>query len=1142
MKSGHKSRVLLTALVATGLATAGQVAAGGGAGAAPPSTAGTTRAVIVVLRDQLPSVPATREHLSARKSKATSAQQAVLSRLPGSRPSHLKQFSVGNAFSATVTQAQADALAADPSVAAVVPDAQIAVTPQATPAAAAGGTAKSSAPAAPSADGPFAICPSDPSKPLLEPEALTSIHAASTDGSPSAQDLASGAGVKVAYIADGIDPDNPDFIRPNGDHVIVDYQDFSGDGPNAPSGGAEAFGDASSIAAQGTVTHDLSQFVNQAHPLPPGCNIRVVGVAPGASIVALKAGGEFLANSSILQSIDYAVNVAHVDVINESFGLNQYPDSSSRNTIQLFNDAAVAAGVTITTSTGDAGITSTIGSPATDPKVISAAATTDNRLYAQTTYAAFPFSNGKWISDNISALSSSGLTQGGRTVDVTAPGEGNWSVCEPGFLNCFNFRSPPQPTDLQSFGGTSESAPLTAGVAALVIQAYRGTHGGASPSPALVKKLITSTTTDLGLPADEQGSGLLNARAAVEAALTYPGSSSAPAGVKSNIALSTDQLTLEGAPGSSQSATVKVTNVGTKPLTVSASTRDFAPLSSATQSTTFDSTTLPTFTYYNGAQWAFKEVRFSVPSGAQRLLTRMAWNGQTNAAGVTPVVRLSLLAPDGTFVANSRPQGGPASANYANVDVRNPAAGTWTAVLYSAAGPTGYTGPIRLGIDTQRTVPFGQVSPAVFGLAVGQTKSVHVTFTTPSSGGDADYSIQFGSSDGHQTTVSAILRSLVPTRSGTGHFSGTITGGNARGVSPAQTFTYAFDVPKGKDDLDVSLVLSKDAGDLVAGVLIDPNGELSDVTSNSALDPSFNQVQGKGLQLFSANPLAGRWQFVVVVQNPVTGNDLSQTFDGTVTFDKVRVDAPSLPNSPSVKLPKGQPTTVNVRVHNTGVEPLAVGVDARTSKVQTLQAVPIQGSATFDLPPDPAQEPIYLTPPNTSKLTVAANSTTPAQLELQGSAAGFDLFGDLAQAQQGNSLSVASVSENKGYISKGIWFTNMQQIGPFTDAGAPAGSSTLSASMKTLGFDSAVTSSTDDPFLGSIDPTAGLGSPAIIAPGATATIQVVVTPTGNKGSKVDGLLNIVTLPLLSTTTANGGLPQVTTGSVIAALPYRYTVG
>ncbi|MER6902054.1 S8 family serine peptidase, partial [Amycolatopsis sp. NPDC000740] len=382
--------------------------------------------------------------------------------------------------------------------------------------------AKPSAPAAaPKAGGPAAsqalpnaTCPSDPAKPLLEPEALTSIRAYSTTGGKSASDLANGAGVKVAFLADNMDPNYADFIRPDGSHVFSDYQDFSGDGPNTTDAGAEAFGDASSIAAQGVVVHDLSKFVNEKHPLPAGCNIVVKGVAPGASLVGLNVFGKTATNSAVLQAIDYAVTVDHVDVINESLGLNQYPDSSSRNLFQVFNDQAVAAGVTVTASSGDAGTTSTIGSPATDPLVISTGATTDNRLYAQTGYAAFPFSNGKWVSDNISALSSSGITQNGRTIDLVAPGEGNWADCAPAYSECRNFNTVPQPTDLESFGGTSESAPLTAGVAALVIQSYRNAHHGASPSPAQVKQIITSTARDLNLPADEQGAGLLDARGA----------------------------------------------------------------------------------------------------------------------------------------------------------------------------------------------------------------------------------------------------------------------------------------------------------------------------------------------------------------------------------------------------------------------------------------------------------------------------------------------------------------------------------------------------------------------------------------------------------------------------------------------------
>jgi hypothetical protein len=398
------SACALAVAVTTGVGLTG--VAGQAAIAEPAASSGAEpQSVIVLLNDQLPGAPPAKADSSNRRNSAKSAQDSVLGRLAGPAPAKLKHFTLGNAFSATVTADQAAALAADPAVAAVIPDGKVELPPEVQPAKPAGGSAPSGQPGA-AAAAPNATCPTDPAHPLLEPEALTSIRAASTDGSPSAADLATGAGVKVGFLADNMDPNYADFIRPDGSHVFVDYQDFSGDGPNTTDGGAEAFGDASSIAAQGVVVHDLSNFVNQAHPLPRGCNIIVRGVAPGASLVGLNVFGSTATNSAVLQAIDYAVTVAHVDVLNESLGLNVYPDSSARNMFQVFNDQAVRAGVTVVNSTGDAGITSTIGNPAADPLIIAVGATTDNRLYAQTAYAASRFSNGRWLSDNISALSS----------------------------------------------------------------------------------------------------------------------------------------------------------------------------------------------------------------------------------------------------------------------------------------------------------------------------------------------------------------------------------------------------------------------------------------------------------------------------------------------------------------------------------------------------------------------------------------------------------------------------------------------------------------------------------------------------------------------------------------------------------------
>ena len=503
--------------------------------------------VIVLLRNQHTGLPATRGLIGARAARVESDQSPLQASVRATGGTVTHSYRAINAFSAVVSKAERARLAASRSVAAVLPDVLVpAPSPSASPAIgqtspAHGGSpsggqqggqsgspagSQGSTPRAANSDpgsgtgvatGSGQIC-GTPTAPILAPEGLSLIQA------PQAQQIVTGAGVKVAFVAEGIDVDNPDFIRPDGSHVIVDYRDFTGQGTDAATTGAEAFGDASTIAAQGTVIHDLSKYSNAANPLPSPCDIILRGVAPGVSLVAMKVFPTFNGQgssafiSTILQGMDWAVAVDHVNVLNESFGGDTLPDTA-QDVVKQFNSLAEQAGVVVTVSTGDQGIANTnrlareragghLGRR--DDAVPGARADDAWRLSVERHH--------NWLNDNIATFSSSGFTQDGKTLDLVAPGNESFETCTgtTEYGDCVDLNG--QPSNIRTFGGTSEAAPMTAGVAALVIEAYRDTHHGVTPSPQLVKQIILSTADDLNIPSDEQGAGLLNALAAVQAA------------------------------------------------------------------------------------------------------------------------------------------------------------------------------------------------------------------------------------------------------------------------------------------------------------------------------------------------------------------------------------------------------------------------------------------------------------------------------------------------------------------------------------------------------------------------------------------------------------------------------------------------
>src|SRR5262249_2946200 len=203
-------------------------------------------------------------------------------------------------------------------------------------------------------------------------------------------------------------------------------------------------------------------------------------------------------------------------------------------------------------------------------------------------------------------------------------------------------------SDVEASGGTSLSAPLTAGAAALVIQAYRKFHHGASPTPALVKRILTSTASDLGVPATEQGAGLLNSYKAVLLAASIKDSDGSPAAAGQSLLLSTNQLNAVARPGSSHSWPVTVTNTGALGQTIRVNGRSFGPAQNVqTGSLVLKDGTSARFESWTGVRENYATFTFRVPRGADRLNASIAYPGTPRQARLP--VRLILIDPRGRF-------------------------------------------------------------------------------------------------------------------------------------------------------------------------------------------------------------------------------------------------------------------------------------------------------------------------------------------------------------------------------------------------------------------------------------------------------------------------------------------------------------
>jgi Subtilase family len=1142
MRSGRLRKWLVMgvapAAVAMALVPAGEAVAQSGSTGQPAGTGpsvSTAAAVghqyIVILRNQNSKLNA---RSAARRNAVRTEQAPVLSQMHSLGAKVVGTTTLVNAVVGTMSLANARTLAGNSAVAEVIPN-QIIPGPPSPTAQSAVGQASRDADAAVSRR----LC-GTASHPQLNPEALYNIDAVHPG--------ADGAGVTVALLADGLNPADPDFQRnpefassgsPAGSPVVTE-EDFSTDGANAPTAGGEAFLDASSIAAQGNESYDLSQYVSTAHPLPAGCDIKIQGVAPGANVLALKvfAQNNDTTTSGFVQAVNYAV-ASGAKVINESFSAANFPDLAA-DAIRMADDAAVAAGVTVVACSYDAGYTNTFSPPATDPNVIGVGASTTFRSYAQDTYGGInvPGANGRFVDNNISSLSSGGVSEAGGTLDLVAPGDLNWALCDSDttlFADCTNENGAGSPIELT--GGTSESSPLTAGAAADVIQAYAQAHGGTDPTPALVKQILMSTATDIYAPATQQGAGLLNVAAAVKLARSI-GVGTRTGG----LLLSPGQVDVTQHPGATAHRTISVTNTSSHPVRVRLSTRGLTrQVGSQTGSFCLQPGT-PTaacpantgsFAIWSGVTEVYQIEHFTVPRAGRP--SRLNFSADYQDTGQTSDLHFALLEPNGTYAGYSLPQG---LGDYGNVQVANPPPGRWTAVFFTeqdgaTTGGVGTSGTIQWQASTSRYQRGAPVSPSVLYLHPGQTGTASLSLTSPSAAGDTAQSVVV--SDGRQqTTIPVVVRTAVATNRGGGRFSGTLTGGNGRADWPAQENDYVFDVPRGTRSLRAEVTLSSDPGDLVTAQLIDPQGQNLGYSTNVTVSGTGTPESTLSVDAYHVNPQPGQWTLILAWANPVSGLELSEPFSGTIAFNAVRVGS-DLPQHAT--LTEGKTYSYTVTVHNSGKAPEAYFVDPRLQSDETLPLVNINSdvnASSLSLPRPASVDggypfPYYFVPTETSQLQANLSGSVPVDFDTEY----FPGDPDIEGSQSGDSAS-ATIADQE--VSPGLWLINPDETGPYPATGAPAATASASMSAVTRAFDPAVTSSTGDLWSAFNGVTSGF-TPVYVPAGGSATITVKITPNGAAGSSQSGTLFVddVTLAGLN------GIFDLPSGDEIAAIPYGYRV-
>jgi hypothetical protein len=451
----------------------------------------------------------------------------------------------------------------------------------------------------------------------------------------------------------------------------------------------------------------------------------------------------------------------------------------------------------------------------------------------------------------------------------------------------------------------------------------------------------------------------------------------------------------------------------------------------------------------------------------------------------------------------------------------------------------GASGTIRWQASTYQYAQGGSIWPSVLTIAPGATSTARFAATSPSTAGDAAQSIVLSTVGGATNTVPVTVRTMVPVGVSGGTFHGILTGGNGRSNAPAQTNTYAFKVPPGQRDLDLSASFA-DTGDAVVALLQDPQGETVASSSSLTLDSTGQNVISTGtVNVYKDAPEPGTWYVVLDWLNAVSGSEPSEPFTGNVQFNQVNVHS-NLPEE-RTRLQSGTPYTFEVTVKNTAQSPEVFFLDPRTSSLATVPLPDLTGSdQNMTLPLGPASAiPLYAVPTDSNELETSVTGSGPVTYNIQPLTGDPDLSPALAAPGVTESQSSDSAHLDftaPGEVYPGIWALLPSEIGPYGPSGAPTITASDTFAVVTPAFDPTVSTSTGDLWSFYAGITSSF-SPVYVAPGATVTIPITITPTAAPGKVVSGVINLDDLFQFNVLT--GG--TTSGGDELASLPYRYKV-